>query len=120
MSAATEPTEKTLPPPWDRIFSLGMRLFVWTLLAATIYILRPFFPLIFMTFVFAYIQAHGVDGLQSRIRSRPLRVTIVGLVFLGTILATVFTLAPQIEKQGLKLFNDSPKLIATEIGRAHV
>jgi predicted PurR-regulated permease PerM len=104
---------KTLPPPWDRIFSMGMRLFVWTLLAATLYILRPFFPLIFMTFVFAYIQAHGVDGLQSRIRSRPLRVTIVGLVFLGTILATVFTLAPQIEKQGLKLFNDSPKLIAT-------
>ncbi|GDY01326.1 AI-2E family transporter [Planctomycetota bacterium] len=103
---------KTLPPPWDRIFSLGMRLFVWALIATGIYILRPFFLLIFLTFVFAYIQAHGVQGLQSRIRNRPLRVTIVALVFLGTILATAFTLAPQIEDQGLKLYNRYPDLIA--------
>ncbi|MCY2957568.1 MAG: AI-2E family transporter [Planctomycetota bacterium] len=103
---------KTLPPPWDRIFSLGMRLFVWALIATGIYILRPFFLLIFLTFVFAYIQAHGVQGLQNRIRNRPLRVTIVALVFLGTILATAFTLAPQIEDQGLKLYNRYPDLIA--------
>jgi predicted PurR-regulated permease PerM len=103
---------KTLPPPWDRIFSLGMRLFVWALIGTGIYILRPFFLLIFLTFVFAYIQAHGVQGLQNRIRNRPLRVTIVALVFLGTILATAFTLAPQIEDQGLKLYNRYPDLIA--------
>ncbi|HLQ36632.1 MAG TPA: AI-2E family transporter [Planctomycetota bacterium] len=99
LPAETEPQSKSLPPPWDRIFSLGTRTFVWALLVAIVYILRPFFLLIFLTFVFAYIQAHGVDGLQHRISNRPLRVTIVGLVFLGTILATAFTLFPQIENQ---------------------
>ena len=55
-------TFQKLPAPWDRIFSLATRFFVWALLVAIIYILRPFFLLIFLTFVFAYIQSHGVEG----------------------------------------------------------
>lgn len=104
--AENEPQSKTYPPPWDRIFSLGTRTFVWALLLGVLYILRPFLLLIFLTFVFAYIQAHGVDGLGHRLKKRALRVTIVGLVFLGTILATVFTLAPQVEQQA-KIFADN-------------
>lgn len=91
--------EQTLPPPWDRIFSLGTRTFVWGMLLAVLYLLRPFLLLIFLTFVFAYIQAHGVDGLAHRLKNRPLRVTIVGLVFLGTLLATGFTLLPNVKEQ---------------------
>ncbi|MBK8095831.1 MAG: AI-2E family transporter [Planctomycetes bacterium] len=112
MSPEVETTGK-LPAPWDRIFSLGTKTFVWGLLLATLYLLRPFLLLIFLTFVFAYIQAHGVDGLQHRIKNRPLRVVIVGLVFLGTILATVFTLRPQIEEQAATLVRDYPKTIKT-------
>ncbi len=99
MLPAMEPQEKTLPPPWDRLFSLASRTFVWGLLLAVLYLLRPFLLLIFLTFVFAYIQAHGVDGLAHRIKNRPLRVTIVGLVFLGTLLASGFTLVPQVQDQ---------------------
>jgi predicted PurR-regulated permease PerM len=99
MSPNPEIPEKTLPPPWDRIFSLASRTFVWGLLLAVLYLLRPFLLLIFLTFVFAYVQAHGVDGLAHRIRNRPLRVTIVGLVFLGTLLATGFTLFPHVKEQ---------------------
>lgn len=99
MAPSTESPEKTLPPPWDRIFSLATRAFVWVLLLAILWLLQPFLLLIFLTFVFAYIQAHGVDGLQHRIKNRPLRVTIVGLVFLGTLLATGFTLFPQVKDQ---------------------
>ena len=65
-----------LPAPWDRIFSLGTRTFVWVLLIGILYILRPFFLLIFLTFVFAYIQSHGVEGLRHRFRHRADRVTI--------------------------------------------
>ena len=64
-----ETNEKTLPPPWDRIFSLTTRCFVWALLIAVLYILRPFLLLVFLTFVFAYIQAHGVEGLAHRIKA---------------------------------------------------
>src|SRR5690606_32943998 len=61
--------------------------------------LRPFFLLIFLTFVFAYIQAHGVDGLQHRIRNRPARVVLVALVFLSFICAVGYFIAPQLAEQ---------------------
>ena len=112
MSPVLEPVEKTLPPPWDRIFSLGTRAFVWAVLLAILYLLRPFLLLIFLTFVFAYIQAHGVDGLSHRIRNRPLRVVIVGLVVLGTLFATGFTLVPQIQDQAKEVFRNKDKYIA--------
>ena len=69
-----------LPPPWNRIFSLGTRTFVWGLFLAALNILRPFFLLVFLTFVFAYIQAHGVSGLSHRISNRPARVVTVFVV----------------------------------------
>ena len=106
-----ETNEKTLPPPWDRIFSLATRTFVWALLIAVLYILRPFLLLVFLTFVFAYIQAHGVEGLAHRIKNRALRVVIVGLVFLGTLFATGFTLLPQVQEQA--------KTVPEQQGRLH-
>jgi predicted PurR-regulated permease PerM len=109
MSASLESQNKSLPPPWDRIFSLGTRAFVWVLLVAILYILRPFFLLIFLTFVFAYIQAHAVEGLGHRILSRPLRVTIVGLVFLGTIFATGYTMFPQIQREAVNFGQKAPE-----------
>ena len=107
-----ESPEKALPPPWDRIFSLATRTFVWALLIAVLYLLRPFFLLIFMTFVFAYIQAHGVDGLAHRVKNRPLRVVIVGLVFLGTLFATGFTLVPQVQEQAKVFLKNKDKYVA--------
>ncbi|HZN38062.1 MAG TPA: AI-2E family transporter [Planctomycetota bacterium] len=109
MLSSPEPQEKTLPPPWDRIFSLATRTFVWGLLLSILYLLRPFLLLIFLTFVFAYIQAHGVEGLQHRIKNRPLRVTLVALVFLGTLLATGFTLFPLVREQAVTFWQNREK-----------
>ena len=94
-----EPKPKPLPPPWDRLFSLGSRIFVWGLIGGIIYILRPFFLLVFLTFVFAYVQAHGVDGVAHRIAKRWVRVVLVFLVFLGTLVAVGIFLAPNIQDQ---------------------
>ncbi len=94
-----EVKRKPLPPPWDRIFSLGTRIFVWALLAGVIYILRPFFLLVFLTFVFGYIQAHGVDGLTHRIATRWVRVVLVFVVFLGTWIAVGYFLEPHLREQ---------------------
>ena len=109
MPSSPEPQEKTLPPPWDRIFSLATHTFVWGLLLSILYLLRPFLLLIFLTFVFAYIQAHGVEGLQHRIKNRPLRVTLVALVFLGTLLATGFTLFPLVREQAVTFWQNRIK-----------
>lgn len=107
--SALERTHRNLPPPWDRIFSLGTRVLVWGLLFGILYILRPFFLLIFLTFVFAYIQAHGVDGLQHRIKNRATRVVLVALVFLGFIGAVGYFLAPQLAEQVQEFARDYPK-----------
>ncbi|MFK7740747.1 MAG: AI-2E family transporter [Planctomycetota bacterium] len=107
-----ETNEKSLPQPWDRIFSLATRIFVWGLLVGVLYILRPFLLLVFLTFVFAYIQAHGVDGLAHRIKNRAGRVVIVGMVFLGTLFATGFTLLPQVQEQANQFLVNKDKYIA--------
>ena len=88
-----------LPAPWDRIFSLSTRFIVWCLLITVIYILRPFFLLIFLTFVFAYVQTHGVDGLRHRFHRRAYRVVLVFLVFLGVIGGTGYFIAPHVQDQ---------------------
>ena len=94
-----ETKRNPLPPPWDRIFGLGTRVFVWGLLAGIIYVLRPFFLLLFLTFMFAYIQKHGVDGLAHRIKLRWVRVVLVFLVFLGTLVAAGVFLEPHLRDQ---------------------
>jgi hypothetical protein len=88
--------------------------FVWGLLIAVLYLLRPFLLLIFLTFVFAYIQAHGVDGLAHRIKNRVVRVVIVGLVFLGTLFATGFTLVPQVQDQANTFLKNKEKYVAQD------
>ena len=88
-----------LPAPWDRIFSLSTRLFVWALLITIIYILRPFFLLMFLTFVFAYIQSHAVQGLAHRFKNRVYRVMLVFMVFLGVIVGTFYFLTPHVRNQ---------------------
>ncbi len=72
---------------------------MWTLLFGVLYILRPFFLLIFLTFVFAYIQGHGVDGLQKRIKNRVARAVLVALVLLGFLGAVGYFLAPRLTEQ---------------------
>ncbi|MDA1222001.1 MAG: AI-2E family transporter, partial [Planctomycetota bacterium] len=109
-----------LPPPWDRIFSLGTRIFVWALIFAILYVLRPFFLLVFLTFVFAYILEHGVQGLVHRIANRPARVVLVALVFLGTLITLGVALAPAFQQQARKLAAEYPQYLAkidTELDR---
>ncbi len=95
-----EDSEKlALPPPWNMVFTFLTRVFVWGLIFAILYILRSFFLLIFLTFVFAYVQAHTVARLKPRIQSRPLRVVLVGLLLLGVIVGVGSFLVPRIKTQ---------------------
>lgn len=94
---------KPLPAPWDRIFRLGTRSFVWGSIAGIIYVLRPFFLLVFLTFVFAYIQSHAVDGLGRWIRNRPARVVLVMLVFLGALVGVGSFVVPHIKQQAVEV-----------------
>lgn len=109
--AGDAPASSPLPPPWDRIFSLGTRVFVWALLAGILYLLRPFFLLVFLTFVFAYILEHGVQGLQHRIKKRVVRVALVSVVFVGTLISLGIALAPAFREQANKLAREYPSYL---------
>lgn len=76
-----------------------IRLFIWLGAFAFLYVLRSFSLLIFLTFIFGYIQAGGVRRLESKIKNRPARVILVALCFLGFIVGVCDFLAPRVQQQ---------------------
>lgn len=104
-SIPPQDTERAaLPAPWDRVFAVASRLFVWGLLAALLYVLRGFFLLIFLTFVFAYIQANGVKRLEPHVRSRTRRVILVSSLFVSVLIAVTLYLTPRVIQQAESFF----------------
>ncbi|MFC1586059.1 AI-2E family transporter [Fibrobacterota bacterium] len=81
------------------LLPLSIRTFVWGLFFCLLYILRSFFLLIFLTFVFAYVQNRGVDYLKKWIKSRTLRVFLIGSIFLGVLTGVGFFLVPKVKAQ---------------------
>jgi predicted PurR-regulated permease PerM len=67
--------------------------------------------LIFLTFVFAYIQAHAVEKLSANIRSRTLRVVLVGVMFLGLVVGVISFLTPHVRDQSTALVHSLPQAL---------
>jgi len=85
--------------PWNRLLALMTRIIVWGVLLTLVYILRSFFLLVFLTFVFSYIQANGVNRLSIYIQNRNLRVILIAILFLSILIALSLFLAPRVAKQ---------------------
>jgi predicted PurR-regulated permease PerM len=90
---------RSLPQPWDTLLPHAATLAVWSVLFAVIYLLRSFFLLLFLTFVFSYIQARSVDRLESLIKNRVARVVLTALFFLSVLTATGIFLVPKVKTQ---------------------
>jgi len=88
-----------LPRPWNRILPYISALVVWGMLFGTIWLLRSFFLLLFLTFVFSYIQERGVRRLAGRIHARIPRVILVSLLLWSTLTAVGIFLVPQVKTQ---------------------
>ncbi len=83
----------------EQILPLVTRVAVWGMIFGTLYILSSFFLLIFLTFVFAYIQANSVRRLKHRIKNRTLRVILVAGIFLGVLVAIGLFVIPKVKQQ---------------------
>jgi predicted PurR-regulated permease PerM len=81
------------------------------LVFALLYLLRSFFLLIFLTFIFSYIQASGVEKLASKVPNRTLRVVFVFILFLGIIAAIFNFLAPRVQTQAEVFARKSPQYL---------
>ncbi|MCL2458860.1 MAG: AI-2E family transporter [Desulfobulbus sp.] len=88
-----------LPQPWDQIFPHVATVVVWGMFFGVIYLLRSFFLLLFLTFVFSYIQARSVNRLKTRIKNRIVRVVLVALLFLSILTAAGIFLVPKVKIQ---------------------
>ena len=101
----------SLPAPWGHLLPLGARVLVWGLFFGILYILRSFFLLLFLTFVFVYFQSSSLKRLEPYIKLRAARVTLIFSVFLGILTMAGFFLAPRVMDQASRFFNQFPSYI---------
>ncbi len=102
------PDFRSFPPPWNYLIPIGRKLLIWGLFFLILYLLRRFFLLVFLTFVFSYIAEHGVRGLAHRIRSRKLRTAIVFIALIGVIGLIGAYLGPELKNQAGGFLKSAP------------
>jgi len=88
-----------------------LKLSVWLGLFGVLWILRAFSLLIFLTFVFAWVQGNAVQRLERLIQWRTGRVILVGLSFLGIVLGVISFLAPHVRDQATALVSSLPQAL---------
>lgn len=88
-----------LPPPWNTLLPHLATIVVWGIFFSLIYLLRSFFLLFFLTFVFSYIQERSVNRLEPYIKIRAMRVCIIALIFLSILTTVGIFLVPKVKKQ---------------------
>jgi predicted PurR-regulated permease PerM len=102
----------TVQPPWDRIFQFSNRLLVWGILIGIVFFLKSFFLLMFMTFVFAYIQTRSVRRLKPFIKNRSVRVLLVAFFFLGIMTGIGLFIVPEVKNQAEMFMNQFGTYVA--------
>ena len=95
----SHPPFSSLPQPWDRIVPHIAIVMVWGLLFGLVFLLRSFFLLLFLTFVFSTIQANGVARLDKFIKNRIFRVILVEILFLAVLSMVGVFLVPKVKVQ---------------------
>jgi predicted PurR-regulated permease PerM len=95
----------------ERIMPALIRILVWGGVFAVVFILRSFFLLLFLTFVFGYIQNRGVNRLQELIPNRPLRVVLVASIFLGVLITVGVFLVPRAKDQTVLFVTQLPQYV---------
>jgi predicted PurR-regulated permease PerM len=87
------------PPRMVAKYPQLAKIAVWLGLLLLIYWLRSFFLLIFLTFVFSFLQYNIGEKLKSKIQNRRLRTCLIGVVLLLFISGTIYFLATEVKIQ---------------------
>lgn len=95
----------------ERIVPTLIRVLVWGGFFSVVFILRSFFLLLFLTFVFGYVQNRGVNRLQSLIPHRPTRVVLVTAIFLGVLITVGVFLVPRAKDQTVLFVTQLPQYV---------
>ena len=95
----------------DKIPPIVIRVVVWALLFGALALLRSFFLLLFLTFVFGYIQLNAVNRLQGKISNRTVRAVIAALLLLSVIVTVGAFIIPRVKEQASLFADRYPKYI---------
>jgi predicted PurR-regulated permease PerM len=87
---------------------------IWLGLVAVLFLLRDFFPIIFLTFILSYLGNTAVNALTRRIRFRKLNVAIVYLVLLAMLTGVLLLVVPRMLVEARNL---ARQYITTEAAR---
>lgn len=74
------------------------KLSIWVGFGFLLYILRDFFPLLFLTFVLSYIASSITSKIEHRFSRRWVPVTVLFLFFIGAVVGLGWATFPQIRK----------------------
>jgi predicted PurR-regulated permease PerM len=102
---------KNHPFSTPRVSAVLARVGVWALLFGFLFVMRGFFLLLFLTFIFAYLQANAVEKIKHLIPTRWVRVTTVGIGFLTLLVGLGFFIVPQVKTQAATFVSQYPKYL---------
>jgi len=96
----------------QRAIVYGRRALIWAIFFGVLYILRSFFPLLLVTFVFSYGAERAVEALDRRfVRvSRRVLVPIVFLGSLGMLVGLGFALGPRVKAEQQAFVQKFPEM----------
>jgi len=87
------------PPGLVSKYPQFTKIAMWVLLVLLIFWLRSFFLLIFLTFVFSFVQYSLGEKLKQKIRNRRIRTCLIGISMLILISGTIYFLATEVKIQ---------------------
>src|SRR5690606_2457415 len=95
---------------FDRFYRLNRRVLIWIILGFLLWLLRSFFSLIFLIFVFAFIAAPIADFFVRRMKlNRHLAICLTFGIFVATITAVSVFVVPQVTREAFSLVGNLPE-----------
>jgi len=106
----------------QRFYNLNRRALMWVVFFAVLYLLRDFFALVFLTFIFGFVMRKVAIALASTTRM-PYWLAVLGpyLGAIGLLVALMVTAVPRVVDEGAKFSRQVPQLfdkLAREVDRA--
>ena len=88
----------------DKFYQINRRALIWVILLVLIFLLRDFFGLVFLTFVFAFLCEAMVkfSGVKLGLPRRPAILIVYGL-FLVVLISLLVFVVPRVNKEAWKL-----------------
>jgi len=100
-------TMQNSAPPWlVSKYPQFAKIAVWVGLFVVLYWLRSFFLLIFLTFIFSFLQYSAGEKLKTKIQNRKLRTWLIGMVMLLMISGIIYFLTTEVKVQTRLFLNN--------------